>query len=134
VEHLEQAKERLILARATHLDSLAAKLADPRAFVLPDGRLDFHLLLREFVDFWRAHGEILTSAQHYHEVAPQLVLMGFLQRVVNGGGYVEREYGIGRGRIDLHIRWPWTTPDGKRQWQREAIELKAGRPITILRA
>ena len=27
--------------------------------------------------------------------------MGFLQRVVNGGGYVDREYGIGRGRIDL---------------------------------
>jgi hypothetical protein len=201
VEHMEQAKERLILARATHLDSLAARLAaphvrrilgpvlagtlltldpydddltyvrdlgliaprnppqianpiyreviarvlttgvevnvlaDPRAFVLPDGRLDFHLLLREFVDFWRAHGEILTSAQHYHEVAPQLVLMGFLQRVVNGGGYVEREYGIGRGRIDLHIRWPWIAPDGKRQWQREAIELKVWRehqsdPIT----
>jgi hypothetical protein len=29
VEHVDQAKERLILARATHLDSLAAKLADP---------------------------------------------------------------------------------------------------------
>jgi hypothetical protein len=28
--HVEQAKERLILARATHLDSLAHKLADPR--------------------------------------------------------------------------------------------------------
>jgi hypothetical protein len=27
--------------------------------------------------------------------------MGYLQRIVNGGGYVEREYGIGRGRIDL---------------------------------
>src|SRR5262249_20246402 len=30
VSHLEQAKERLILARATHLDSLAAKLAESR--------------------------------------------------------------------------------------------------------
>jgi hypothetical protein len=30
VAHLEQAKERLILARATHLDSLAAKLAESR--------------------------------------------------------------------------------------------------------
>ena len=30
VEHMEQAKERLILARATHLDSLAARLAEPR--------------------------------------------------------------------------------------------------------
>src|SRR5262249_17897735 len=29
-EHMEQAKERLILERATHLDSLAAKLVEPR--------------------------------------------------------------------------------------------------------
>jgi hypothetical protein len=29
-EHVEEAKERLILARATHLDSLAAKLVEPR--------------------------------------------------------------------------------------------------------
>jgi hypothetical protein len=201
VEHLEQAKERLILARVTHLDSLAAKLAeprvrriiepalagtlltlepydddltyvrdigliaprnppqianpiyreviarvlttgvevnvlaDPRTFVLPDGRFDLRRLLREFGDFWREHGEILTSAQQYHEPAPQLVLMGFLQRIVNGGGHVEREYGIGRGRIDLLIRWPWTTPDGEKHWQREAIELKVWRkrqpdPIT----
>ena len=30
VDHVEQAKERLILARATHLDSLASKLVEPR--------------------------------------------------------------------------------------------------------
>jgi hypothetical protein len=29
-EHLDLARERLILARATHLDSLAARLAEPR--------------------------------------------------------------------------------------------------------
>jgi hypothetical protein len=29
-DHIDEAKERLILARATHLDSLAAKLAEPR--------------------------------------------------------------------------------------------------------
>ena len=192
-EHMEQAKERLILARATHLDSLTAKLAeprvrrilepvlagtlltldpydddltyvrdlglitprnpirianpiyheviarvlttgvevnvlaDPRAFVLPDGRLDFPMLLREFADFWREHGEILTNAQHYHEAAPQLVLMGFLQRIVNGGGRIDREYGVGRGRIDLLVRWPWATSDGKQHSQREAIELKVRR-------
>jgi hypothetical protein len=28
--HMDEAKERLILARATHLDSLAARLAEPR--------------------------------------------------------------------------------------------------------
>jgi hypothetical protein len=127
VEHLEQAKKRLILARATHLDSLAAKLAeprvhrviapvlagtlarfdpydndlryvrdlglvaptnplrianpiyqevitrvlgtetetnvvaDPRSFVLIDGRLDFAKLLHEFAEFWCEHGDVLTE-------------------------------------------------------------------------
>ena len=56
--------------------------------------------------------------------------MGFLQRLVNGGGYISREYGIGRGRIDLLVRWPYTDPDGKRAVQREAIELKVWHPRT----
>ncbi len=34
--------------------------------------------------------------------------MGYLHRIVNGGGYIDREYGVGRGRIDLLIRWPHT--------------------------
>ena len=29
------------------------------------------------------------------------MLMAFLQRIVNGGGHVEREYGLGRGALDL---------------------------------
>jgi hypothetical protein len=67
----------------------------------------------------------------YHEVAPQLVLMAYLQRIVNGGGQVEREYGVGRGRIDLLVRWPYRDADGARVLQREALELKLwaqGRP------
>jgi len=36
------------------------------------------------------------------------VFMGYLHRIVNGGGYIDREYGVGRGRIDLLIRWPHT--------------------------
>jgi hypothetical protein len=31
--------------------------------------------------------------------------MAFLQRVVNGGGTIEREYAIGRGRMDLCLRF-----------------------------
>ena len=38
---------------------------------------------------------------------PQLLLLqAFLQRVVNSGGRIEREYGLGRGRTDLLIVWP----------------------------
>ncbi len=42
-----------------------------------------------------------------------------MQRIVNGGGYVEREYGLGRGRTDLLLIWPF--PGGV---QRAVIELK----------
>jgi hypothetical protein len=194
VEHLEVAKERLILERATHLDSLAARLAeprvrrilgpiiageqyglepydddaayvrdlgliapkdpirianpiyrevivrvltssiqagvtnDPRSFVRPDGTFDFPKMLAEFAEFWIENGEFLTSGGFYNEAAPQLVFMGFLQRVVNGGGYVTREYAVGRGRVDLNIRWPYDGADGRRRYQREAIELKVWKP------
>jgi hypothetical protein len=101
-------------------------LAEPRSFVRPDGRLDFERLLREFADFWREHGEVLAAGMSYHEVAPPLVLMAFLQRVINGGGYVDREYGVGRGRMDLLVRWPFLE-GGQRHWQRHALELKIWR-------
>ena len=42
----------------------------------------------------------------YTEAGPQLLLQAFLQRVVNSGGRIEREYGLGRGRTDLLIVWP----------------------------
>ena len=81
-------------------------------------------ILTEFAAFWKEHGELLAGGMTYHEVAPQLVLMAYLQRVVNGGGVIDREYGVGRGRIDLCIRWPYKGAGGERIWQKEAIELK----------
>ena len=42
----------------------------------------------------------------YAEAGPQLLLQAFLQRIVNSGGRIEREYGLGRGRTDLLIIWP----------------------------
>ncbi len=37
------------------------------------------------------------------EAAPHLLFMAWLQRVVNGGGQVKREYAAGLGRLDLYI-------------------------------
>ncbi|MEX1366471.1 MAG: ATP-binding protein [Nannocystaceae bacterium] len=68
------------------------------------GRLDPHALRDAFIAFWRQHGSALLRSAPYHEVAAQLVLMAFLHRVVNGGGSIEREYAIGRDRIDLCLR------------------------------
>lgn len=70
-----------------------------------DGQLDAERLLTAFVAFWRRHGEPLMRAAPYHEVAPHLVLMAYLDRVANGGGTVDREYAIGSGRVDLCLRY-----------------------------
>jgi hypothetical protein len=173
-ELINQAKERLILRRTTHLDQLAHKLEEPRVraviepilagenlaavsnedqeytrdmglirkneagswvvsnpvyqeiiprelnttaqvnvaaatiapgWLLPTGKLDFAVLMRRFVDFWREHGEALMRSVPYHEVSAQLSLMAFLQRLINGGGRIHREYALGSGRMDLCIEY-----------------------------
>lgn len=196
IEHIEEAKQRLILDRATHLDSLIDKLneprvqrvlepiiagttptedttfdddrqyvrdlglisasrelrfanpiyqeviirllgdhteaslaADPSSFRFPDGRIDFEKLLQEFMKFWVRHGDVLAARDNYHEAAPQLVMMAYLHRIVNGAGTIEREAGIGRGRIDLLIRQPYRDADDQRPAvQQEALELKVWAP------
>ncbi|MBK9266228.1 MAG: ATP-binding protein [Polyangiaceae bacterium] len=70
----------------------------------PDGRIDFDKLIEAFLLFWRQHGWPLLGSTSYHELAPHLVLMSFLHRVVNGGGSIERDVAIGRGRMDLLVR------------------------------
>ena len=169
---IDQAKERLIVNRVTHLDQLADKLREervrrviepmlagtlmenvpeddrqylvdlgllrrdgagglvvanpiyrevlPRAlaggpqdtlpritptWLNPDGSLNAERLLAAFLAFWRQHGQPLLKSAPYHEIAPHLVLMAFLHRVVNGDGTLEREYAIGSGRMDLCLRY-----------------------------
>jgi hypothetical protein len=68
-----------------------------------DGRLDLEALMREFQRFWRRHADIWEEKADYTEAFPHLLLMAFLQRVVNGGGRIEREYAAGKGRVDLAV-------------------------------
>jgi len=77
----------------------------PLSWLKPDGSLDPDALLDAFLRFWRQHGEPLLKSAPYHEIAPHLVLMAFLHRVVNAGGSIEREYAIGMGRMDLCVRY-----------------------------
>jgi hypothetical protein len=194
-EHVDVAKERLIQARAMHLDSLIRRLMEPRVrrviepivtgappdfdpvfeddiayaidlgliardrtlrianpiyqevivrvlttgierrvmaesrrFVRPDGRLDWRLLLDEFVDFWKENGEILTEGQAYHEAAPHLVLMAFLQRVVNGGGQIVREAAAGKRALDLLVTWPCAARVPPVEGHAEGVKLKGQAP------
>ena len=91
----------------------------------PDGSLDLDRLVTGFQDFFRANGEHAWPISDYREAEVQLVLQAYLQRVINGGGIIEREYGLGRGRTDLFIRWPHG--EAGREEQRFVIEIKVQR-------
>ena len=75
-------------------------------YVDADGGLEVGKLLTAFQEFFREHSEHWVARFDYREAGPQLLLQAFLQRVVNGGGRIEREYGLGRRRTDLLIVWP----------------------------
>jgi hypothetical protein len=65
-------------------------------------RIDMEYLMRDFQQFWHANSDIwLKRCDDYPEAAPHLVMMAFLQRVVNGGGQIIREMASGTGRLDL---------------------------------
>ncbi|MDR0669518.1 MAG: PD-(D/E)XK nuclease domain-containing protein [Treponema sp.] len=171
-KHVREAREQIVLARETHLDSLAYRLKEPGVrYVMEtllsgnidtnllgsdawrlcvdlglvtiengnpgisnpmyrevvareitystqymiahpewqwekaDGSLDMDTLLREFQFFWRRNSELWEAKSDYTEAFPHLLLMAFLQRVLNGGGYINREYAAGRGRMDLYIEY-----------------------------
>ena len=76
------------------------------AYVDASGALRLTQLLEDFQDFFRQHSEHWEERYGYKEAGPQLLLQAFLQRIINGGGRIEREYGLGRGRTDLLIVWP----------------------------
>ncbi|MBM4345351.1 MAG: ATP-binding protein [Deltaproteobacteria bacterium] len=88
----------------------------------PDGSLDWPSLMAQFVEFWRENGEWMLKRAHWPEAAHQIVFMAFLQKVVNGGGSIDREYGLGRKRLDLLLCW---SQGPAPQWI--AIELKLWR-------
>jgi hypothetical protein len=104
----------LVIANPIYQEVLPRVLADTPLASLPylqpiwltaEGQLDIDQLLAAFLAFWRQHGQPLLKSAPYHEIAPHLVLMAFLHRVVNGGGTLEREYAIGSGRMDLCLRY-----------------------------
>jgi hypothetical protein len=104
----------LVIANPIYREVLPRVLAqgpqDSLPFISPtwlttEGELDTDRLLHAFLDFWLQHGEALLKSASYPEIAPHLVLMAFLHRVINGGGTLEREYAIGRDRMDLCLRY-----------------------------
>ena len=121
----------LSLDAQDELDGAGYDLPRPK-YLLPDGGLDMDVLLRDFQGFWRENSEIWVERFEYREAAPHLILMAFLQRIVNGGGKVLREMATGRLRLDIcaemgSLRYPVelklnygpkTIPDGLTQLSR----------------
>ena len=192
-DHMNTAKEKLILSRTTHLDALGQRLREPRVMPIlqavilgdvpyqipyssddfqyvqdlglvirgpdgaecanplyrevlarelsydqqmsffrprfrwqhPNGRLDFPTLLDAFFVWWRENEEAIMArgVKEYPEAFPHLTFMAFLQRVINGGGTIHREFAAGRGALDLVVHF---------QKERFPIEIKrvfAGGPL-----
>ena len=97
-------------------------------YVKEDGDLDMDGLLKGFQGFFREHSEHWIERFQYKEAGPQLLLQAFLQRIVNGGGRIEREYALGRRRTDLLIVWspvrPGDAADPGTPARRHVVECK----------
>ncbi len=87
-------------------------------YTRPDGTLDMPALLRAFQRFFAENSEAWLGRYDYQEAGPHLMLMAFLQRIVNGGGSIQREFALGSGRADLLVGF---------HGERHALELKVKR-------
>jgi hypothetical protein len=109
---------REVIPRALTFVRQTQIMNEPEWYVRPDGSLDMPKLFKDWQKFWREDGHLAAEGFAYRESGPHLMLMAFLQRVVNGGGKIEREYGLGRKALDLLVVW---------KSERHAIELKIRR-------
>lgn len=95
---------------------------NPQWYVKPDGKLDIEKLLDTYIEFYKQHSELITKRRTYTEAAHHLLFMAWLQRIVNGGGQISREYAAGLGRLDLCIEFAG---------ERFAFELKLNSKIAL---
>ncbi|MDX1979469.1 MAG: hypothetical protein SFV51_04310, partial [Bryobacteraceae bacterium] len=127
---IRRAGARLEIANAIYREVIPRELSqqaqlyfgirqEPAWYIGPDGKLMMNKLLEGFQQFYRENAEVWLDRLLYKEAGPQLLMQAFLQRIVNGGGRIDREYGLGRRRTDLLI--VWNHPGGV---QRAVIELK----------
>ena len=114
---------REVIPRDLTWTTQANLMHDPAWYLDDAGNLRLTDLLAAFQGFFREHSEHWIERFQYREAGPQLLLQAFLQRIVNSGGRIEREYGLGRMRTDLLIVWPAAAPPAGRQ-RKMVIECK----------
>ena len=98
---------------------------DVAPFLDAAGRLRIARLLEGFQVFFRENSEHALEWIDYKEAGAQLVLQAFLQKVINGGGRITREFPLGRRRTDLLIQWPQGGRWNRDKVSQHAIECKA---------
>ena len=127
---IKKTDKGFVISNAIYMEVIPRELAlitqenlmsrfDPAWYITKNGIIDMQKLLKEFQEFFRENSEIWIERFDYKEAGPQLLLQAFLQRIINGGGSIYREYGLGRRRTDLFIVWPYDSGV-----QRVVIELK----------
>ncbi len=79
------------------------------------GRLDFQRVLDKFQAFMKAKGAMVSKHRSFREVTGQLLLLSYLDLLVNGKGWTFKEPQSGEGRIDVVCCY------GR---QKEIVELK----------
>lgn len=117
---------REIIPRELTWSTQDALVQEPQWYQNADNSINMEKLLLDFQQFFRENSDAWIGKFDYAEAGPQLLLQCFLQRIVNGGGYIDREYGLGRKRTDLLIRKPLTEGYGGAV-QRIVLELKIKR-------
>jgi type II secretory pathway predicted ATPase ExeA len=75
---------------------------------MKNGKIDMDFLIKDFQQFWRENCEAWKDRYKKHtykypEAAPHLLMHGFLQRVINGGGNIIRDMALGAKRADLCV-------------------------------
>jgi hypothetical protein len=78
---------------------------NPLWYIKDDGKLNIEKVLEAYIEFYKEHSELVTKRKTYSEAAHHLLFMAWLQRIVNGGGYISREYAAGLKRVDLCIEF-----------------------------
>ncbi len=85
-------------------EMLPQDIVQPQWYI-KEKRLDMDALLTAFQKFYRRHSESWLKKYSFRETGRQLLLMAFLQRIINSGGRIEREMAAGNGRCDLWIEY-----------------------------
>jgi len=79
------------------------------------GRLDFRRVFDKFQDFMKSKGATISKRPEFEEAFGQLLLLSYLDILVNGKGWTFKEVQSGEGRIDVVCCY---------KNQKEVVELK----------